>query len=76
MPLMQAKLLKPNTIPEFGNLQKLSHRALQFVRSTPGIIAPLVGQKETNHVNENLELVKIEPLSNTEFTDIIRKLSS
>jgi aryl-alcohol dehydrogenase-like predicted oxidoreductase len=76
VPLMQAKLLKPNTIPEFGNLEKPSHRALQFVRSTPGIIAPLVGQKEARHVNENLELVKIEPLSNTEFTDTIKKLSS
>jgi len=76
VPLMQAKLLKPNTIPEFGNLPLASHRALQFVRSTPGIIAPLVGQKTAEHVNENLELVKIEPLSSTEFTDIIKKLSS
>ena len=76
VPLMQAKLLKPNTIPEFGNLQKPSHRALQFVRSTPGIIAPLVGQKNADHVNENLELVKIEPLSNIEFTELIKKLSS
>jgi len=76
VPLMQAKLLKPNTIPEFGNLQRLSHRALQFVRSTPGIIAPLVGQKTTDHVNENLELVKIEPLSNIEFIELIKKLSS
>jgi aryl-alcohol dehydrogenase-like predicted oxidoreductase len=76
VPLMQAKLLKLNTIPEFGNLQKPSHRALQFVRSTPGIIAPLVGQKTAEHVNENLELVKIEPLSNTEFTDTIKKLSA
>src|SRR5256885_3871394 len=75
VPLMQAKLLKPNTIPEFGNLQLASHRALQFVRSTPGILAPLIGQKTTEHVNENLELVKIEPLSNTEFTDMIKKLS-
>ena len=76
VPLMQAKLLKPNTIPEFGNLQRSSHRALQFVRSTPGIIAPLVGQKTLDHVNENLELVKIEPLSNIEFTELIKKLSS
>ncbi|MBI1829634.1 MAG: aldo/keto reductase [Thaumarchaeota archaeon] len=76
VPLMQAKLLKPNTIPEFGNLQRPSHRALQFVRSTPGIIAPLVGQKTLDHVNENLELVKIEPLSNIEFTELIKKLSS
>ncbi len=76
VPLMQAKLLGPNTIPEFGGLAKPAHRALQFVRSTPGIIAPLVGQKSVNHVNENLELVKTSPLSNEEFTELIKKLTS
>jgi predicted aldo/keto reductase-like oxidoreductase len=76
VPLMQTKLLGPNTIPEFGGLAKPAHRALQFVRSTPGIIAPLVGQKLINHVNENLELVKTSPLSNEEFTELIKKLTS
>ncbi len=76
VPLMQAKLLEPNTIPEFGGLVKPVHRALQFVRSTPGVIAPLVGQKSINHVNENLELIKTSPLTNEEFTDIIKKLTS
>ncbi|MGI0083032.1 MAG: aldo/keto reductase, partial [Nitrosopumilaceae archaeon] len=75
VPLMQAKLLGPNVIPEFGNL-KPSHRALQFVRSTPGIIAPLVGHKTSAHVDENLELVKIPPLSNTEFSQLLTKLTS
>jgi len=76
VPLMQAKLLGPKTIPEFGGLAKPAHRAIQFVRSTPGILAPLVGQKSVNHVDENLELVKIPPLSNEEFADIIKKLAS
>src|SRR5574342_882430 len=44
VPLMQAKLLGPNVIPEFGGL-KPAHSALQFVRSPHGIIAPLVGHK-------------------------------
>ena len=75
VPLMQAKLLGPNIIPEFGGLVKPVHRALQFVRSTPGIISPLVGQKSVNHVNENLELVKFSPLSNTEFIELVKKLT-
>lgn len=74
VPLMQAKLLGPNTIPEFGGLVKPAHRALQFVRSTPGILAPLVGQKSINHVNENLELIKTSLLTNEEFTDIIKTI--
>ncbi len=75
VPLMQAKLLGQNIIPEFGGL-KPSHRALQFVRSTPGIIAPLVGHKKISHVDENLELIKIPPLSNLEFSQLLKTLTS
>ncbi|MBI5377455.1 MAG: aldo/keto reductase [Thaumarchaeota archaeon] len=75
VPLMQAKLLGPNAIPEFGGL-KPAHRALQFVRSTPGIISPLVGQKLISHVDENLELVKIPPMSESEFNQLVTSLTS
>ena len=76
VPLMQAKLLAPNVLPEFGQMSKPSHRAMQFVRSTPGIIAPLVGQKSQAHVQENLEVLSTPVLSETEFSDLIKKLSS
>ncbi len=76
VPLMQARLLGPNVLPEFGQLTHPSHRAIQFVRSTPGVIAPLVGQKSPSHVDENLELAKTPVLSETEFSDLISKLSS
>ncbi|CUR51565.1 Aldo/keto reductase [Nitrosotalea devaniterrae] len=76
VPLMQAKLLAPNVLPEFGQMSKPSHRAMQFVRSTPGIIAPLVGQKSQAHVQENLEVLGTPVLSETEFSDLIKKLSS
>jgi predicted aldo/keto reductase-like oxidoreductase len=76
VPLMQSKLLAPNVLPEFGNLSKPSHRAMQFVRSTPGIISPLVGQKTPAHVQENLDLLSTPVLSQTEFTDLVNKLSS
>ena len=75
VPLMQSKLLGPNVIPEFGGL-KPAHRALQFVRSTPGIIAPLVGQKSSSHVDENLELVKVPPMSKSEFNQLVTSLTS
>jgi aryl-alcohol dehydrogenase-like predicted oxidoreductase len=76
VPLMQSKLLSPNVLPEFGGLSKPSHRAIQFVRSTPGIIAPLVGQKSQAHVQENLDLLSTDILSEIEFSDLIKKLSS
>ncbi|MEX0763952.1 MAG: aldo/keto reductase [Nitrosopumilaceae archaeon] len=75
VPLMQAKLLGLNVMPEFGGLRS-SHRALQFVRSTPGIIAPLVGHKTGSHVDENLELTKIPPLSDSEFSQLVKTLTS
>ena len=74
VPLMQAKLLSPGVIPEFGGLRP-SHRAIQFVRSTPGVIAPLIGQKSHLHVDENLEITKIPILNETEFSELISKLS-
>jgi aryl-alcohol dehydrogenase-like predicted oxidoreductase len=76
VPLMQSKLLGPNVLPEFGGLSKPSHRAIQFVRSTPGIIAPLVGQKSQTHIQENLDLLSTPVLSESEFSDLIKKLSS
>jgi aryl-alcohol dehydrogenase-like predicted oxidoreductase len=76
VPLMQAKLLGPNVLPEFGGLVKPSHRAIQFVRSTPGIIAPLVGQKSQSHVQENLDILSTPVLSDSEFSELIKKLSS
>jgi len=76
VPLMQSKLLAPNVLPEFDELSKPSQKAIQFVRSTPGIIAPLVGQKSQAHVLENLDLLSKNLLSEIEFSDLIKKLSS
>lgn len=75
VPLMQAKLLSPGVMPEFGDL-KPSLRALQFTRSTPGILAPLVGHKLKQHVQENIEIMKIKPIPEKEFLDLVKKLTS
>jgi aryl-alcohol dehydrogenase-like predicted oxidoreductase len=74
VPLMQGKLLSPGVMPEFDNL-KPSVRALQFTRSTPGVLAPLVGHKSESHVKENLTIMKIPPLSQVEFEILIQKLT-
>ena len=75
VPLMQAKLLTPGVMPEFGNL-KPSLRALQFTRSTPGVLTPLVGQKSDAHVQENIEILKIPPLSEPDFYELVKKLTT
>lgn len=75
VPLMQGKLLGQGVIPEFDNL-KPSLRCLQFVRSTPGVLAPLIGQKLESHVSENLEIMKIPPIPENHFNDLVKKLTS
>ena len=74
VPFMQGRLLAPGTMPEFGDL-KPSHRCLQFIRSTPGVLAPLVGQKSAEHVLENIEIMKIPAMTNEEFSVLVNKLT-
>ncbi len=74
VPLMQGRLLAPGVMPEFGSATP-AVRALQFIRSTPGILAPLVGHKLPGHVSENLEAMKIPPLSGDEFHELARSLT-
>jgi aryl-alcohol dehydrogenase-like predicted oxidoreductase len=47
-----------------------AQRALQFVRSTPGIGTALVGMKEAGHVRDNLALARREPLLPEQVTGL------
>ena len=74
VPLMQGRLLdwaKNNS--EFSD-QSPPVALLQYIRSTPGVLAPLVGQKSEIHVTENLEILKIPPLSEDEFVKTTKNL--
>ena len=75
VPFMQGRLLTPGTMPEFND-SKPSQRALQFIRSSPGVLAPLVGQKSAEHVSENLEIMNVPPMSESEFLELVKKLTS
>lgn len=75
VPLMQGRLLAQGVMPEFGSLPP-PLRALQFIRSAPGVIAPLVGQKTDQHVQENLQITKIKPMTGAEFAELVKRLVS
>ncbi len=52
----------PDIINEtFQGLSTDGQRALQFVRSTPGVTTALVGMKQAPHVDENLATAKVPP---------------
>lgn len=45
----------------FQGLETDGQRALQFVRSTPGVTTALVGMKQSSHVEENLKTAQAPP---------------
>jgi predicted aldo/keto reductase-like oxidoreductase len=62
--VLQGQLTRnlPEIINEtFQGLSSDAQRALQFVRSTPGVTTALVGMKQTAHVDENLQTAKVPP---------------
>jgi aryl-alcohol dehydrogenase-like predicted oxidoreductase len=62
--VLQGQLTRnlPDLIGEtFEGLETDGQRALQFVRSTPGVTTALVGMKQLNHVEENLKTARISP---------------
>jgi len=74
VPLMQGRLLDwAKDKPDLSTVSP-SVGLLQFIRSTPGVLAPLVGQKSDAHVTENLEVMKIPPFSEEEFTTTTKNL--
>jgi aryl-alcohol dehydrogenase-like predicted oxidoreductase len=48
-----------------------AQRCLQFVRSTPGITAPLCGMKDVAHVEENAAICAQAPFSAAEFNALL-----
>lgn len=73
VPLLQTRLLKG--FPEhlrmrFPGLMTDAQRLIQFVRSTPGVLAPLVGMSRVEHVEENLATARTPPLVPDQFRDL------
>lgn len=61
----------PDTITEpLGSLATDALNAIQFVRSTPGVATALVGMSHPEHVEENLTLVSVEPLTARDFAKL------
>jgi len=74
--LMQGKLAGP--VPDFmgsyaRGLDKASQRALQFVRSVPGVTTALAGMKQKAHVDENIKTADVLPLTEEELILMFQK---
>ena len=73
--VLQGQLTRnlPELIHEtFEGLQTDGQRALQFVRSTPGVATALIGMKQVAHVNENLQIARIAPASWEQYSKLFQ----
>ena len=74
-PMLQARLL--GRLPELLRAKfpaglSDAHRALQFARSAPGVTTALAGMSQTAHVDENLQLRSLQPMTSVEFAGMFQ----
>jgi aryl-alcohol dehydrogenase-like predicted oxidoreductase len=67
-----ARNLPPFVAQALG-LQTDAERALQFVRSSPGITTALVGMSHPEHVSANARLVSVPPATVDEFSKLFSR---
>jgi aryl-alcohol dehydrogenase-like predicted oxidoreductase len=68
VPLVQGQLARSG--PKRQGMSA-AQTAIQFARSAPGTIGPLVGQKSTEHLSENLELAAHPPWTAEQFRELV-----
>jgi aryl-alcohol dehydrogenase-like predicted oxidoreductase len=74
IPLFQGRLLQTK-VPDYSGLTETVPKLLQVIRSSPSVVAPLVGQKKKEHVEENLKITEKPPLPPSEFDSAVRLLT-
>jgi aryl-alcohol dehydrogenase-like predicted oxidoreductase len=67
-----AKVLPPLIGQTLRGLRTDAQRALQFVRSTPGVDVALAGMKTARHVLENAETLQVPPASIDSFMKLFK----
>lgn len=68
--LLQGRLaegLPPDIVRHLSGLETDAQRAIQFVRSTPGVTSALVGMSRLGHVEENLGAAGVAPMSFNDY---------
>lgn len=74
VPLLQTRLLNVK-VPDYSGITDQVVKLLQIVRSTPSVTAALIGQKNPNHVAQNVSIAKIPPLVESDFREAVKTLS-
>jgi hypothetical protein len=73
-PFLHGHLLKAN-VPDYDHtIGDQVLKLVQIIRSTPSIIAPIIGQKDPRHLENNMKIAYEEPMDDSEFTTEAREL--
>jgi hypothetical protein len=73
IPLFQSRLLQAK-IPDYMGLTDQVAKLVQIIRSSPSVIAPLIGYKKPQHIEQNLKISNVPPLNDKEFNEAIQIL--
>ena len=68
-----ARDLPPFVGEVFNGLETDAQRSLQFVRSTPGVATALVGMKRLHHVEENLKVAGLSPVTWERYAKLFKE---
>ena len=73
--LLQGQVARnlPAFVAQALGLENDAERALQFVRSSPGITTALVGMSRVEHVHANAKLVSVAPATVDQFTQLFTR---
>ena len=74
--LLQARLARdlPETLAAaFPGTTTDAARAIQFTRSTPGVTTALIGMSQLAHVENNLSVAALDPLTADQFLGLFRR---
>jgi aryl-alcohol dehydrogenase-like predicted oxidoreductase len=73
--MLQGQLSRglPSFVTAALGMSNDAERALQFVRSTPGITTALVGMSGVEHVRANLSLAGVSPASQDQFSRLFER---
>jgi aryl-alcohol dehydrogenase-like predicted oxidoreductase len=76
--ILQSRLTRglPDILTQVLRLDTDAQRAIQFVRSSPGVGSALIGMKQIRHVEENLAVAKVPPASLEQFMQLFERSSS
>jgi aryl-alcohol dehydrogenase-like predicted oxidoreductase len=72
-PLLQGRLLRAK-IPDYMGISDQVAKLVQIIRSSPSIIAPLLGYKAPEHIQHNVKIANIPPMTESEFMNVATNL--